>query len=169
MADFTDEKNLPLTAEESHRATSEVLATPEKEGGEKKLDVEKKEGEHSPLKEAGALMKEMLMLKRRPKQMAIPQMRDEVTLKIEKIMEDGIGDAFGRLSPVAQQEFKLRGEETARTIRELLNSTHVKVKKIFQLILEWLKMLPGINHFFLEQEAKIKTDRILAVKKNKKE
>ena len=25
-------------------------------------------------------------------------------------------------------------------------------------------MLPGINHFFLEQEAKIKTDRVIALK-----
>ena len=40
-------------------------------------------------------------------------------------------------------------------------ATTGKAKKIFQLILEWLKLLPGINRFFLEQEAKIKTDRII--------
>jgi len=30
--------------------------------------------------------------------------------------------------------------------------------------LDWLKILPGVNKFFLEQEAKIKTDKILALK-----
>ena len=98
---------------------------------------------------------------RRPKKVVVPIVRDEATLKIEKILEDGMGEAFSRLSPVAQQEFKLRGEETAGKIRELMRSTHSKAKQIFRLILEWLKILPGINKFFLEQEAKIKTDRIV--------
>lgn len=91
--------------------------------------------------------------------------RDEVVLRIEKIMEDGVGDAFQRLSPTARQEFKIKGEQTALKIRVLLKSSHVKVKKIFQLILEWLKILPGVNRFFLEQEAKIKTDHIITLHK----
>ncbi len=95
----------------------------------------------------------------------IPQVRDEVTIKIEKILENGLSESYQRLSPVAQQEFKLKGEQAAVKIRELLGATHVKVKKIFRLILDWLKMLPGVNRFFLEQEAKIKTDRIIALKK----
>ena len=79
-------------------------------------------------------------------------------------MEDGLNDSYQRLSPVAKQEFKLKGEQTASQIRELLKSAHVKVKKILRLILDWLRMLPGVNHFFLEQEAKIKTDKIIALK-----
>ncbi len=79
-------------------------------------------------------------------------------------MEDGLNDSYQRLSPVAKQEFKLKGERAASQIRELLKSTHVKVKKILRLILDWLRMLPGVNHFFLEQEAKIKTDKIIALK-----
>lgn len=94
----------------------------------------------------------------------IPQVRDEITVRIEKIMEEGLGDAYSRLSPVAKQEFKIKGEETANKIRELLDNAKVKTKNIFRLIWEWLKMLPGINHFFLEQEAKIKTDKILSLK-----
>jgi hypothetical protein len=94
----------------------------------------------------------------------IPQTRDEISLKIEKFMEEDMGDAFQRLSPIAQQEFKLKGEQTATKIRDLLKGTHVKAKKIFRLILDWLRLLPGINRFFLEQEAKIKTDKILSLK-----
>ncbi len=103
---------------------------------------------------------------RRPKK-AIPQVQDEVTLKIERVLEEGLSDSFQRLSPIAQQEFKIKGEETAIKIRELLSSTHVKVKKVLAYILEWLKLLPGVNRFFLEQEAKIKADRILQIMERK--
>ncbi len=109
---------------------------------------------------------EKMRLKRRPKlppALAV----DPVTVKIEKILEDGVGEAYSRLSPIAKQEFKLKGEDTARKIRILVRGTHIKVKKIFRLILEWLKLLPGVNRFFLEQEAKIKTDRIIELSKRK--
>lgn len=95
----------------------------------------------------------------------IPNVRDEFTVRVEKIMEEDLTDAFKSLSTIKKQEFKIKGEETAYQIRELLNKTHVKIKKIFKLILEWLLLLPGINRFYLEQEAKIKADKILALKK----
>lgn len=98
------------------------------------------------------------------KPIVIPQAKDEIAVKIEKILEDGLGDAYQRLSPIAKQEFRIKGEKTAVKISELLRSTHVKVKKILRLIIEWLKILPGINRFFLEQEAKIKTDKIIELK-----
>ena len=41
----------------------------------------------------------------------------------------------------------------------------VKVKEIVKLIIEWLKIIPGASRYFLEQEAKIKTDKILKLKK----
>jgi len=108
-------------------------------------------------------------IKRRPitikkKPTSVPQVRDELTLEIEKILEEGVAEEFEKLSPVAQQEFKVKGEQTAVQIRELMKSTKVKVKKILKLIFEWLRILPGINRFFLEQEAKIKTDRIIHLK-----
>lgn len=102
----------------------------------------------------------------RPKKIVIPVKRDELTLSIEKVLEEGLGDSYQRLSPVAKQEFKIKGEEVAVKIRELVAVTHIKAKKIFKLILEWLKLLPGVNRFFLEQEAKIKTDRIIHLKDN---
>ena len=104
--------------------------------------------------------------KRKPT--AIPQYRDEITVKIEKILEEGLNEPFQRLSPIAQQEFKLKGEQTAFKIRELMRGAHVKIKKIFRLIIEWLRMLPGVNIFFLEQEAKIKADKILALKERER-
>ncbi len=93
----------------------------------------------------------------------IPQVRDELTVKVEKIMEEGLADAFNELSPIERQEFKIKGEETALQIRELLKATHIKIKKVFKLLFTWLKLLPGINRFYLEQEAKIKSDKIVSL------
>lgn len=100
---------------------------------------------------------------------AVPSVRDPLTVKVEKILESGLKDTYEKLAPIAQQEFKIKGEETASKIRELLGAAKVKVKKIFQLILEWLMLLPNINRFFLEQEAKIKTDKIIELRKREEE
>lgn len=99
----------------------------------------------------------------------IPNVRDALTVEVEKVMEEGLKDAFKELTPIQRQEFKIKGEETAYKIRDLLRATHVKVKKIVKLIIEWLKMLPGVNRFFIEQEAKIKTDKIIALKNFKRQ
>lgn len=94
----------------------------------------------------------------------IPQVKDEMTQKIEKIMEEDLKDAFLELTPVQKQEFKIKGDEVLGKIRLLMNKTKINIKKIIKLLLSWLKILPGINKFFLEQEAKIKADKILALK-----
>ncbi|MDO8499364.1 MAG: hypothetical protein Q7S66_01745 [bacterium] len=99
-----------------------------------------------------------------PSTPVIPTFKDDTTIKIEKIMEEDLKEIFATLSPITKQEFKLKGETTAAKIRELLKSSHSKAKKIFALIVEWLKILPGINRFFLEQEAKIKTDKMIGLK-----
>lgn len=109
------------------------------------------------------VLKRKLRLKKK-KVITIPRVKDELTVRIEKVMEEGLGDAYKELSLIQQQEFKIKGEETAWQIRQILKNTHVKIKAIFKLLLEWLKMLPGINRFFLEQEAKIKADKILTIK-----
>lgn len=101
--------------------------------------------------------------KRKPTQ--IPQIRDEVTIRVEKIMEEGLADAFAEMTGIQKQEFKIKGEKTAMEIRNYLRGSKVKMKKIFQLLIDWLKLLPGVNRFFLEQEAKIKADKIISLKK----
>lgn len=102
----------------------------------------------------------------RPSQQ-VPQVKDEVVQAVENILADGLDDAFLSLTPVQQQEFKIMGEEASMQIAVLLKKAKVNVKKIFEIVLSWLRYLPGINKFFLEQEAKIKTDYILALKNNK--
>lgn len=100
------------------------------------------------------------------KKTTIPLVKDEITRRVEQVMEEGLGDAYKELTVVQQQEFKLKGEETAQKIRQLLKRGHVKIKEIFRLLVEWLRLLPGINKFFIEQEAKIKADKILSIGKH---
>lgn len=83
---------------------------------------------------------------------------------IDSILAEGLNEVFLKMSAQEQQAFKKKGEETAVKINELLNQTRVKVNRIISLIKAWLKMIPGVNKFFLEQEVKIKADRILKIK-----
>lgn len=92
-------------------------------------------------------------------------------LAIEKILEDDLAPMYAQMSPRQQQQFKVKGEEVTRTIFKMVyQETRIKVKKIISLIKKWLKLMPGINKYFLEQEAKIKADRIaeLASREGKK-
>jgi HSP90 family molecular chaperone len=145
----------------------EISAPPVPEAG---VEVAAEAPEAAPViqEKKGAVEKTVEGVKHiihRPKKpTAVPVVRDALSIQVEKIMEEDLADAYKALPPVTQQEFKLAGERTAYAIRELLQKTHVKIKKIFKLLLAWLLLLPGVNRYFLEQEAKIKADKILALK-----
>lgn len=98
-----------------------------------------------------------------------PAPKDDVTLRVEKIMEDGLGSYYDRLSPQAKVQFKRKGEETAVEISLMVRSLKVKMHRVLRLLRDWLLTIPGVNKFFLEQEAKIKTDRILELVEARKE
>ncbi len=91
---------------------------------------------------------------------------DPLTQRVQSILEEDLTDVYLGMNSQDQLAFKQKGEETLSKIRVLLNQTKVNAKKIFQLIREWLKLIPGVNRFFLEQEAKIKTDKILFTKEH---
>lgn len=93
-----------------------------------------------------------------------PLAKDKVTTQIEEIMSEDLTDAFLKLPVDKQQEFKQKGEEAASMIKELLTAVKINAKKIFEILRAWIKLIPGVNRFFLEQEAKIKTDKILRLK-----
>lgn len=159
----TEEKLLINKSEEVRVAPQEQDLELEK--NETSAEAEPRVAEQKTAPEQAGPQKSRPVTQKRPT--LPPSLKNQTVIKIEKIMEEDLNDSYQRLSPVAKQEFKLKGEQTAAQIQELLKSTHVKVKKILNLILNWLRILPGVNHFFLEQEAKIKTDKIIAL--NKKE
>ncbi len=84
--------------------------------------------------------------------------------EIEKVLEEDLEEIYIKMPPDKQREFKLAGEETVQKINSLLGSAKFKIKKIINLIKKWLSIIPGINKFFLEQEAKIKADEIIKIK-----
>lgn len=90
--------------------------------------------------------------------------KDQLTKKIEDLLAEDMTDVFLAMSPEKQAEFKVKGEETAGKIRLMFEQAKVNAKKIFDLVRDWLKLIPGVNRFFLEQEAKIKTDKIVNLK-----
>lgn len=83
---------------------------------------------------------------------------------VENILADGLKKLYLELQPVERQAFKIKGEQTAAKIGDLLKQAKIKVQEIIRLILDWLKMLPGVSKYFLEQEAKIKAERIIKLK-----
>lgn len=87
--------------------------------------------------------------------------------KVEEILAKDMEKVFLSLDSVTQIKFKQKGEETARKISDLLKTGKAKLKKILDLIVEWLRIIPQVNKYFLEQEAKIKADEIFALTKNK--
>jgi len=91
--------------------------------------------------------------------------KDQATVEVESILEDGLKDIYGKLPDELKPVFKQKGEETARAISEMVKKASVKIGEIMKLILSWLKIIPGVNRFFLEQEAKIKADRIVLLTK----
>jgi len=93
--------------------------------------------------------------------------KSEFLLEIENILADGLGDIYDRLDPPDKIKFKNKGEEVARRIERVIAAGKIKIKQILSWIKSWLKFIPGVNRFFLEQEAKIKTDRVLALSQPK--
>lgn len=95
--------------------------------------------------------------------------KDPIVIEVEKILEDGVGEFYNSLSDDAKIAFKKKGEQTAFEISEMIRTLHVKFKRLIFLISDWLKTIPGVNRFFLEQEAKIKADRIMQLVEARKQ
>lgn len=98
-----------------------------------------------------------------------PSPKDPVLVAIEQILSEGLEDLYREMPSEAQQKFKAHGEVTASKIKQMIDSAKVKARSILKLIHDWLRIIPGVNRFFLEQESKIKTDKILAYTEKKKE
>lgn len=85
-------------------------------------------------------------------------------LEVDNILSEGLSETFLTMPPDKQKLFKIEGEKTVKKINVLLDSAKINVGKIISLIRKWLSIIPGVNRFFLDQEAKIKSDNILKIK-----
>ena len=99
--------------------------------------------------------------------MPVPKAKKSETLeKIEDIMEEDLKEVYSHLTPEKKQEFRKKGEETAEEIEGMLFRVKIHSKKVFGLLFGWLKVIPGVNKYFLKQEAKLKTDEIMDIKED---
>lgn len=87
--------------------------------------------------------------------------RAKMLKDVEGILSDGLSDVYKALPKDRQLIFRQKGEEIANKITDMIIYGKAKVKEIWKLVTDWLGGLPGMNKYFLEQEIKIKTDRVM--------
>ena len=92
------------------------------------------------------------------------QVRNKRIKEIEAVLEEDLEDIYSKMPVNKQKEFKIEGEKVSGNIFELISASKVKINKIIDLIRKWLSIIPGVNKFFLEQETKIKTDKIIKLR-----
>lgn len=136
-------------------AVAESKSLPEKETG-----VEAPKGVNAPIEEKAVGVSARLTAIE-PGTAPFYAPATQLEKEIESVLEEGLAGLYQELSEPEKIIFKHKGEETASKIRILLGEATVRVQEIFRLIMEWLKILPGVSKFFIEREAKIKTDKLL--------
>ncbi len=99
----------------------------------------------------------------------VSPVKDELEQEIEEVLAEDLGKIYQNLSAEKKQEFKREGERTAGLIRQMLQKGKFHARKILRLIRHWLRLIPGVNRFFLEQTSKIKTDRIIQIAEEEKQ
>ncbi len=87
--------------------------------------------------------------------------KSESFQKVESILEEGLAEIYQSMAAAEQAEFRRKGEEVASQIEQMIVSFKIKARAVLDLIKTWLLIIPRINRHFLEQESKIKTDRII--------
>ncbi|MDP2736940.1 MAG: hypothetical protein Q8O59_04160 [bacterium] len=84
--------------------------------------------------------------------------------QVENVLAQGMTEIYLSLMPEKRLKFKAEGEKTAKKINRLLAKTKIDIGEIIKLIKKWLSLIPGLNKYFLEQEAKIKADELIKLK-----
>ena len=84
--------------------------------------------------------------------------------QVENVLQEDLTDLYKELSVADRLAFKTKGEEVAGQVAQIVRAVKIRIQDIIILIKEWLKMLPGVKNYFIEQEAKIKAEKILKLK-----
>jgi hypothetical protein len=94
-------------------------------------------------------------------QFVVNDPRAGVLKQVESLLSDGLKELYMSLPEARRAAFKQTGEMVANKITDMIMYGKAKVKEVWKLIGEWLRVVPGVNKYFLEQEIKIKTDRVM--------
>lgn len=96
---------------------------------------------------------------------AVP--KTHVRKEIESVLAEHINTMLAGMDEQQKTQFKMQANETASSIEGLVNTAKATAKKVIRLITDWLKLIPGVNMYYIEQEAKIKADRILELQNSR--
>jgi hypothetical protein len=91
-----------------------------------------------------------------------PAKSKSVTFKqVENILQEDLEDIYFNMDEAHRRMFKQEGERAIAQIEKIIASGKSVAVKVLEVIKQWLSLIPGVNKFFIEQEAKIKTDKII--------
>ncbi len=145
------------------KAKSPEVRTPENAAGgaPRGAELRAPEPERAPAAPAPAAAK-------RPE--APPDPKDKYRIRVERALEQNLWDLYFALPPGAREKFKTEGEAAAADLRVAIEKKSVRPNAVLHAVHRWLRSIPKVNPYFLEQEAKIKTDKIMdLVKERRKE
>lgn len=71
---------------------------------------------------------------------------------------------YAGLPPAVQGRFRDEGSKLAVWIETAITAGKLILKELHHRIVAWLRIIPRVNHWYLQQEAKVKTDAILALR-----
>ncbi len=101
--------------------------------------------------------------------------KDQLVKEIERVMSEGLVEIdpktkqlsglFTELPPDRQTLLKQEGERIARDFDEMLKSGKLNLEEVHMDIKQWLKIIPGVNRPWLEQQATITKDEIANIYK----
>lgn len=159
----------PVAREIAPATPEQPLATPEQISPTEQAFEEYKQVDDTKPEESPYVIRSS-KTKQQPAAPAVTTKSQTVT-DIEEIMASDLGSVYQTMTPQQQAKFKAKGEEVAEKIADLITHVGFTVKKVLSLIRDWLKMIPKVNKYFLEQEAKIKADELIkyATSKHSKE
>ena len=126
-------------------------------GFETEQQFEPEEKEKPLVEEAASVQALPVTLPTKP----IVPAKDAYHQRVERVLEDGLADIYLKMPKAKRQEFRVEGERVAAHLRKMIDSAKIKAKEVMSLIVNWLKVIPGVNQWFLEQEAKIKADKVI--------
>ena len=167
MTDTENEQIIKPLEAGGLEATPPVLPSPEEEAG-----TEIKEGEAEPIKEpaeATPVAQETPQNACPPPRRAIPlpAVRDELEVRIEKIMEDGLTDAYSRLSPLPGKNLNLGANRRPIKFTNYCKPPKLKLKKYFSFFWSGLKCCPASIISFWNKKPKLKQTELSPCKKDR--
>lgn len=81
--------------------------------------------------------------------------------KIEAIMQEDVRELYQSMNAEEQEKFRDKGMEVGNKIEILITTFKAKARNLLKLLMGWLLLVPKANKYYLEQEAKKKTEELI--------